>query len=54
MYIGKDKYSLHNRFAYHPQANRQVEISNSEIKSISEKTINTNEKDWSLKLDEAL
>ena len=40
--------------AYHPQSNRQAEISNREIKKILEKTINTSRKDWSIKLDDAL
>ncbi|KAL4283284.1 hypothetical protein GQ457_16G017550 [Hibiscus cannabinus] len=40
--------------AYHPQMNGQAEISNREIKQILEKTVNTNRKDWSPKLDEAL
>ena len=39
--------------AYHPQSNRQVEISNREIKKILEKTVNTSKKDWSIKLDDA-
>ena len=40
--------------AYHPQSNRQAEISNREIKKILEKTMNTSRKDWSIKLDDAL
>ena len=40
--------------AYHPQSNRQAEISNREIKKILEKTVNTSKKDWSIKLDDAL
>ena len=40
--------------AYHPQSNGQVEISNREIKNILEKTISTNRKDWSVKLDDVL
>ncbi|XP_019090108.1 PREDICTED: uncharacterized protein LOC104738230 [Camelina sativa] len=39
---------------YHPQTSGQVEISNREIKSILEKTVNSTRKDWFLKLDEAL
>ncbi|CAH9126115.1 unnamed protein product [Cuscuta epithymum] len=39
---------------YHPQTNGQVEVSNREIKSILEKTVNSSRKDWSLKLDDAL
>ncbi|XP_075492512.1 uncharacterized protein LOC142530565 [Primulina tabacum] len=40
--------------AYHPQANGLAEVSNREIKQILEKTINTNRKDWAIKLDDAL
>ncbi|GJT71449.1 uncharacterized protein Tco_1030735 [Tanacetum coccineum] len=40
--------------AYHPQTNGQAEVSNREIKSILEKTVNPNRKDWSIKLDDAL
>ena len=40
--------------AYHPQSNRQVEISNREIKKILEKTVNTSRKYWFIKLDDAL
>ena len=40
--------------AYNPQSNGQAEISNREIKNILEKTVNTNRKNWSLKLDDAL
>ena len=36
--------------AYHPQTNGQTEVSNREIKSIFEKTVNPNRKDWSLRL----
>ena len=39
---------------YHPQTSGQVEISNREIKNILEKTVNTNKKDWYLKLNDAL
>ncbi|XP_073129372.1 uncharacterized protein [Henckelia pumila] len=41
-------------FAYHPQTNGQTEISNREIKQILEKMVNTNRKDWAIKLDDAL
>ena len=34
--------------AYHPQTSGQAEISNREIKSILEKTVQPNRKDWSL------
>nr|GMD88094.1 putative reverse transcriptase domain, Ribonuclease H-like domain protein [Ipomoea batatas] len=40
--------------AYHPQTNGQAKVSNREIKSILEKTVNPNRKDWSLRLDDAL
>ncbi|KAL4368318.1 hypothetical protein GQ457_05G018870 [Hibiscus cannabinus] len=40
--------------AYHPQTNGQAEVSNKEIKTILEKVVNPNRKDWSLRLDDAL
>ena len=40
--------------AYHPQANGQAEVSNREIKSIMEKTVNSSRTDWSKKIDDAL
>ena len=40
--------------AYHPQTNRQAEISNREIKRILEKTVSSSKKDWSSKIDDAL
>ncbi|KAK8996708.1 hypothetical protein V6N11_020207 [Hibiscus sabdariffa] len=50
------RYGVRHRIAtaYHPQTNGQAEISNREIKQILEKIVNTNRKDWSPKLDEAL
>ena len=39
---------------YHPKLNGQAEISNKEIKKIIEKIVNSNRKDWSIKLDDAL
>nr|GFB33233.1 putative nucleotidyltransferase, ribonuclease H [Tanacetum cinerariifolium] len=39
---------------YHPQTSRQVEVSNREIKRILEKTVHSDRKDWSLRLDDAL
>ncbi|KAK5819272.1 hypothetical protein PVK06_024249 [Gossypium arboreum] len=50
------KYGVHHRIAtaYHPQTNGLVEVSNREIKSILEKTVRPNRKDWSLRLNNAL
>lgn len=50
------KYGVYHRVAtaYHPQTNGQAEISNREVKSILEKTVNPGRKDWSLRLDDAL
>ncbi|GJT13484.1 reverse transcriptase domain-containing protein [Tanacetum coccineum] len=50
------RYGVIHRFstAYHPQTNGQVENTNRAIKSILEKTIVNNRKDWSHKLDDAL
>ena len=42
------------RLAYHPQSNRQAEISNREIKKILKRTLNLSKKDWCIKLDDAL
>ena len=41
------KYDVRHRtsLAYHPQANGQAEVSNQEIKSIMEKTVNSSRKD---------
>ncbi|XP_073121587.1 uncharacterized protein [Henckelia pumila] len=40
--------------AYHPQTNGQDEIFNREIEQILEKNVNTNRKNWAIKLDDAL
>ena len=50
------KYSVKHKVstAYHPQMSGQVEVSNREIKQILQKPVNTQRKDWSLKLDDAL
>ena len=40
--------------SYHPQSNGQAEISKREIKKILEKYVNTNRKDWAIRLDDAL
>ena len=50
------KYGVRHRtsLAYHPQTNGQAEVSNREIKSILEKTVNSSRKDWSKKIEDAL
>ena len=50
------KYNVTHKVstATHPQTSGQVEVSNREIKSIIEKTVNPSRKDWSLRLDDAL
>ena len=50
------KYGVCHRtsLAYHPQSNGQAEVSNREIKSILEKTVNNSRKDWSKKIEDAL
>ncbi|XP_040942308.1 uncharacterized protein [Gossypium hirsutum] len=51
-----EKYGVTQRIAtaYHPQTNGQAEVSNREIKSILEKTVKPNRKNWSLRLNDAL
>ncbi|XP_022152402.1 uncharacterized protein LOC111020138 [Momordica charantia] len=51
-----EKYNIKHKVstAYHPQTNRQAEISNREIKGILEKVVHIGRKDWSYKLDDAL
>ena len=50
------KYGVCHRtsLAYHPQSNGQAEVSNREIKSILEKTVNSSRKDWSKNIEDAL
>ena len=50
------KYGVNHKVAlgYHPQSNVQAELVNREIKHILEKTVSTNQKDWSYKLTNAL
>ena len=50
------KYGVRHRtlLTYHPQENGQAEVSNREIKSIMEKTVNSSRKDWLKKIEEAL
>ncbi|GKE41098.1 DNA-directed DNA polymerase, partial [Tanacetum coccineum] len=52
----KNTMGVNHRIAtpYHPQTSGQVEVSNREIKRILEKTVRSDRKDWSLRLDEAL
>ena len=40
--------------SYHSQSNGQAEVSNREIKSVLEKTVNSSQKDWSKKIEDAL
>ncbi|KAI3503842.1 hypothetical protein L1887_32296 [Cichorium endivia] len=49
-------YGVNHRIAtpYHPQTSGQVEVSNRQIKEIHQKTVKTDRKDWSLRLDDAL
>ena len=48
--LNKHRTSL----AYHPQENGQAEVSNGEIKSTLEKTVNSSRKDQSKKIEDAL
>ena len=50
------KYGVWHRttLAYHPHINDQAEVSNREIKSILDKTVNSSKKDWVKKIDDAL
>ncbi|XP_052181891.1 uncharacterized protein LOC127794684 [Diospyros lotus] len=52
--LKKCNVTHHISIAYHLQTSGQAEVSNREIKSILEKTVNPNRKDWSLRLDDAL
>ncbi|GJR36168.1 transposable element [Tanacetum coccineum] len=49
-------YGVNHRIAtpYHPQTSGQVKVSKREIKRILEKTVHSDRKDWSLRLDDAL
>ncbi|RVW63875.1 Retrovirus-related Pol polyprotein from transposon 17.6 [Vitis vinifera] len=50
------KYGIKHKVAtpYHPQTSGQVELANWEIKNIKMKVVNTNRKDWSVKLLDSL
>ena len=50
------KYGVKHRVAtpYHPQTSGQVELANREIKTILMKVVNSNRKDWSIKLLDSL
>ena len=50
------KYGITHKVSttYHPQTNGQVELTDREIKSILEKIVNPNLKDWSLCLTDAI
>ena len=50
------KYGVKHKVAtpYHPQTSGQVELANREIKPILMKVVNTNRKDWSIKLLDSL
>lgn len=49
------KYGVNHKVGlpYH-QTQGQVEVSNREVKNILERVVNKTQKDWSLKLDDAL
>ena len=50
------KYGVKHKVAtlYHPQTSGQVELANKEIKTILMKVVNSNRKDWCLKLLDSL
>ena len=50
------KYEVCHKTAltYHPQTNGQVEVSNREINTILEKTVNGSRKDWAKMINDAL
>ena len=50
------KYGVKHKVAtlYHPQTFGQVELANREIKNILMKVVNSNRKDWSIRLHDSL
>jgi hypothetical protein len=50
------KYNVKHKIVtlYHPQTSGQVEVSNMQIKKILEKTVCASQKDWAVKLEDAL
>ncbi|KAG8478476.1 hypothetical protein CXB51_028284 [Gossypium anomalum] len=48
------KYGVHHKIAtpYHPQTSGQVEVEHRELKRILEKIVESNRKDWTIKLNE--
>jgi transposase InsO family protein len=50
------RYDVNHRIAsaYHPQTRGRVELSNREIKSILQKTVNRSRKNWASKSNDAL
>ncbi|KAL6348196.1 hypothetical protein AAG906_003062 [Vitis piasezkii] len=50
------KYEVKHKVAtsYHPQTSGQVELANREIKNILMKVVNSNRKDWSIRLHDSL
>ena len=52
--MAKNGVKHRKRFAYRPQENGKAEISNHDLKNILTKTVNTNGRDWSLRLDDSL
>ena len=50
------KYDVNHRMSspYHPQTSGMVELTNRELKSILQKTVNKSRKNWSQKLNDAL
>ena len=50
------KYGVKHKVAtlYHPQTSGQVELANRDIKTLPMKVVNSNQKDWSLKLLDSL